>query len=69
MKKEGIINVRYKVKIYKLEKSIPPNEEKDFREWLKHKVPEVGIGEHHEFYGYTDNYQDDIGVSFNVTLM
>lgn len=56
------------VKILELNKEVPSNELDTFIEWLKYKAIEVGIGKHEEYYHYTENYIDDIGVLFNVYL-
>ena len=54
------------VEILKLEKEVPSNEIQDFNEWLIHKGIELGLGKQHEYYDYTDNVKDAIGVTFRV---
>lgn len=60
-------SVIYKIKILELDKPVPLDEVENLKEWLESKSTEVGIGRQHEHFGYTDNYQDDIGVSFVVS--
>lgn len=45
---------------------IPCEEINNFKEWVIYKGIECGIGKHFEFYAYTENYKDDIPVSFKV---
>jgi len=59
-------SVTFKIEIRELDKTVPLNEVENFKEWLEHKALEVGTGRQHEHYGYTDDYKDDIGVSFYV---
>ena len=56
-----------KIEILKVDKEVPSEHLEDFIEWLKCKAVEVGTGKQYEHYGYTDDYKDDIGVSFYVT--
>lgn len=58
--------VTLNVKILELDKEVPSEELDNFIEWLKHKAIEVGTGKQKEYYGYTENFRDDIGVLFNV---
>ncbi len=54
------------VKVLELDKVVPDTEKDEFIEWLKHKAVEVGTGKHKEYYGYTEDYKDDIGVLMEV---
>ena len=54
------------IKIIDLDKKVPYEEIDNLLYWLKHKAVEVGTGLKKEYYSYTDNHVDDIGVLFNV---
>lgn len=60
------MTVTISVKVLKLDKDIPVNETDSFISWLKYKGKELGTGKHMEYYSYTDNYKDDIGVFMQV---
>ena len=38
----------------------------NLKEWVKHKALELGSGLQFDYYDYTENYKDDIGVGFYV---
>ena len=54
------------VKILELDKEVPSKQLKDFHNWLKYKAIECGRGKQKEYYSYTKNDKDDIGVLFDV---
>ena len=61
------INVDYEVTVLEIDKKVAPGVDiEDFAEWLKYKAVELGTGKHHEYYAYTEDYKDDIGVLFKV---
>jgi hypothetical protein len=49
-------------------KELPKEEVKEFLLWLESVAVSSGLGRHFEYYSYTDNYKDDIPVSFKVEL-
>lgn len=57
----------FKIEIKKLDKLIPSSEISNFLEWIKYKSIEVGIGIQFEYYSYSNNSEDDIGVLFLVS--
>ena len=61
-------NIDLNVKILQIYKDLPDNQIENFKEWVLHKGVELGIGKHYEFYGYTENYLDDIPVLFYVFI-
>lgn len=59
-------SVTFKIEIKNIDKNVPENQIDDFKEWLQYKSLQFGLGLHYDYYSYTDNYKDDIGVSFYV---
>lgn len=62
------INLEFEIEILSTSKEIPIKEENNFTKWIKYKSAEVGLGRQFEYYSYNENYKDDIGVSFMVSL-
>lgn len=62
-------SVTYSIEIVKIEKTIPDDEIANFKEWLKNKAVELGLGKHYEYYDITENYLDAIPVLFYVKLV
>lgn len=62
--------VNYKIEITEIEKPIPDEYVDDFKEWIKSKAVELGLGNHYEYYyDHDETGVDSIGVIFNVSLM
>lgn len=59
-------NFIFNTEIIELDKEIPASEMDDFMLWLKCISAEVGTGKHKEYYSYSENHNDDIGVMFYV---
>lgn len=59
-------NFIFNTEIIELDKEIPASEMDEFLLWLKYISAEVGTGKHKEYYSYTENHKDDIGVTFNI---
>jgi len=58
--------IKLKIEILDIQKDIPESEIDNFLLWLESIAVELGLGKHHEYYSYTDNYKEDIPVSFKV---
>lgn len=59
-------NVKYKITLLSTEKTIPKEEEKKFKEWLKSRVYYFTEGIDYDYYSYNENYIDDILVKFKI---
>ncbi len=63
-------SVTYSIEIVKIEKTIPDDEIENFKEWLKNKAVELGLGKQYEYYEYyLENYLYNIPVLFYVKLV
>ena len=58
--------ITYEIEILDFDKPVPAEQEEDFKEWLLNQVNNCSTGKNHEHYGYTNNYKDDIGVTFYI---
>ena len=54
----------YEFEIIDLSRPIPKEMESNFIEWLLRQHANCSTGKNHEHYSYTDDYKDDIGVTF-----
>lgn len=61
-----LTSVMYEIKANHIDKPIPEALEKDFVGWLEDMAVTLGTGTHHEHYIISDDYQDDIPVTFTV---
>lgn len=59
-------SITFNIEIRSIDKPVPVDEVENLKEWVKHKAIELGSGLQHEYYGYSDDYKDDIGVGFYV---
>lgn len=59
-------SITFNIEIRSIDKPVPADEIENLKEWVKHKAVELGSGLQHEYYGYTDDYKDDIGIGFYV---
>ncbi len=57
---------RYEIEILELSKEIPKEQEINFIEWLSSQTSNCACGRNHEYFSYSENYVDDIGVKFNI---
>jgi hypothetical protein len=70
--KEKIENIKirktvtYEIEVIETNEPIPKEQEIDFIEWLSSMTSECTTGKNHEYYSYTDNYKEDIGVTFYI---
>ena len=56
----------YEIEVLKTERPIPKDQEIDFIEWLSYQPSECANGTNYEYFSYTDNYKEDIGVKFYI---
>ena len=70
--KEKIENIKirktvtYEIEVIETNEPIPKEQEIDFIEWLSSMTSECTTCKNHEYYSYTDNYKEDIGVTFYI---
>ena len=60
--------VTYNIRITGVDKLVPTGQLENIKEWVKHNAIECGPGDHTEHYGYTEDCEDDIRVSFHVSI-
>lgn len=61
-------SINLKIEIIDIQKELPKEEEEEFLLWLESIAVSSGLGRHFEYYSYTEDYNDDIPVSFKVEL-
>jgi len=58
--------ISYEIEILDISREVPKDQEIDFMEWLSSQTSECSIGKSLEYYSYTENYKDDIAVTFYI---
>jgi len=69
MKKGSKITTKpiyYEIEVLELSREIPKEYEIEFIEWLSSQTSECSTGRNHEYFCCNENYQEDIGVSFDI---
>ena len=56
----------YEIEILELNGDVPKEQEADFIEWLSSQPDNCSCGINYEYYAYSENYEDDIGVRFDI---
>ena len=59
-------HITYEIEVMDISKEVPKEQEIDFIEWLSGQTNEHGTGKHNEHFSYTENYKDDIEVTFYI---
>ena len=67
--KEIIVTRTFKVKVLGTGIEIPNQHKKDFEEWLQSQVSYCGVGKHHEYYSFEDDFKTDISVTFEISTI
>ena len=58
--------VSYEIEILELTKEVPKEQEIEFVEWLSNQTSCCADGKNKEYFSYTEDFTDDIGVTFNI---
>jgi len=61
--------LRFNIELKEIDKAVPEDEAESFVEWVCSLPMKCGTGHSKEYYSYTENYQDDIGVMVKITVL